>query len=156
MAITIYRRPCPADTSLGYFNGEQLRIQRPTEGPLAGYTVVEVQKARTRDLVLLSGGWKQWHGEAGEAVEPLAPPIEPRPTLESTWPEGTVQMLAKTGLAELEAFLDRPATTREIVGQLRAAELAGKARKGAAQLFDSWEAAHPPAVLDEPTEASEG
>lgn len=63
--IVLFRQPCAADANTHYFNGEQLRIQRPEAGDLAGYTVVEVDQERTAFLMLGGGGgWKRYEAPA--------------------------------------------------------------------------------------------
>jgi hypothetical protein len=145
--ILLFRRPCAADANTHYCNGEQLRIQRPAEGPLAGFTVVEVQEERTAQLLTTDGSGFQRYvpDQAEEEGEPAASPAPPAPPA----PPATVDLSVLDGsLSDLEAALGSPAMTVELARALHDAESAegGKHRKGALLMLDAYIAEGTPAA----------
>lgn len=147
----LFRRPCPADANTHYCNGEQLRITRPTEGPLAGFTVIEVQAERTAELLTRGGeGWQRYVPEevtVEDASDGGTPDGDPAGKVEEiTGTEGEVVFdlsVLDGDIDALEELLTSPDMSAPWARALLAAEEGGKTRKGAIRAIVDWLEAHP-------------
>lgn len=112
--VKLFRAFRPSDVNLGIYNGENLRLQRPTEGAYAGFSVVEASSGITVQK-LKRDGWE---------VMP-----EPPPAVSET------NMLSGGTLADLEAAIG--GMSPEELSHALAVESSGRNRKGAKKLLEA-------------------
>jgi len=118
----LIRKSRASDVNMGIFNGENLNLQRHTEGPYAGHSVVQAAHGQTIER-LKRDGWKVVEEEA--PVEPAIP--------SALVPFGDV--LSKGSLADLEAIITPELSTESLRAALEV-EASGRNRKGARKILE--------------------
>lgn len=111
----LFRKFRPSDLNIGIYNGENLRLQRPTEGAYAGFSVVEASSGITVQK-LKRDGWE---------VMPEPPPAVPE----------APDLLAGGTLADLEAAVG--SMSLEELSHALDVECGGRNRKGARKILEA-------------------